>query len=240
MDNYLEDEYRDAYTAWKAAPGPDTNRAIVEQLQPVVAKGIQMFGKSDPLARSRARQLTLKSLNTYDPNRARLQSHVLNHLKGLQRQSRQAEFIRAPERVVLESSQLREYEQALRDELGRDPTDVELSDRSGFSPTRIAKVRRYQPGTTVGALEGLGVDTSQLPGESMSPQRNLSLHIVYDELPPTDQKIMEWTLGLHNQRRLSNKQIAQKLGITPAAVSQRKARIQQKLENAESLLPFGI
>jgi DNA-binding NarL/FixJ family response regulator len=50
---------------------------------------------------------------------------------------------------------------------------------------------------------------------------------------------MEHTLGLHGKKVLSNQEIARKLRLTPGAVSQRKATIQQLLNQEQELSPFG-
>jgi DNA-binding NarL/FixJ family response regulator len=46
---------------------------------------------------------------------------------------------------------------------------------------------------------------------------------------------MEHTLGMNNKKVLSNQEIARKLGLSPGAISQRKARIQQLLDRREDL-----
>jgi hypothetical protein len=71
------------------------------------------------------------------------------------------------------------------------------------------------------------------------PESEAWIQFVYDDLSPTDQKIMEWTLGLHGQPTMSNQDIAQKLKRTPGAISQRKKMIQDLLNQERELSPFG-
>jgi len=49
---------------------------------------------------------------------------------------------------------------------------------------------------------------------------------------------MEHTLGMHGKRVLSNQDVARKLKLSPGAISQRKARIQSKMDLAEDLKVF--
>jgi predicted transcriptional regulator len=46
---------------------------------------------------------------------------------------------------------------------------------------------------------------------------------------------MEHSLGLNGKKKLSGRRIAAKLGLSPSAVSQRGARIQQQLDLYEEL-----
>jgi DNA-binding NarL/FixJ family response regulator len=50
--------------------------------------------------------------------------------------------------------------------------------------------------------------------------------------------ILEHALGLHGKPVLQNQQIAKKLRLSPGAVSQRKAKIQAKLNLQDDLHVF--
>ena len=63
--------------------------------------------------------------------------------------------------------------------------------------------------------------------------------MVYYDLDDTNQSIMEYTLGLHGAPVLENREIANRLGITAGAVSQRKAKIQAMLDEQFMVDPFG-
>lgn len=239
MNDYLEEEFKVPYAAWKAAPTPESNRAMLKTLEPLIQKGVTTFtGQTNPLLTSQARRLTLEGLRSYDPTRSRLQTHLYNQYKGLRRISRQqSQVISVPERVLFDQQRLRGYEQELTDQLGRAPSDRELADHSGFSMKRISHVRRYQAGIPEGSLESAAQGLTPQVRPSNQPQETW-LQMVYDDLQPMDQKIMELSLGLHGRTALSNQEIARKLGRSPGAISQRKARIQQLLDQEQDLSPF--
>jgi len=237
--DYLEQEYKDAYENWTQDDTPEGNAAILSAVDPIIHKGVSMYGSGQsPLLRSRARKLTLQGLHNYDRKRSRLQSHLLNQMQGLRRISRQQhDIINVPERVLSDSHKLHQYTQELQDKLGREPSDSELSNKAGVSTKRIKYVREWQPGLTMGQLSA--VDPEFSPGaRSLEQNHDAWLEVVYDDLPPIDQKIMEWSLGLHGREKLSNKEIATKLLRSPGAISQRKAKIQQLLRQEETLSPF--
>jgi len=241
MGNYLEDEYRPAFETWQQDQSPAGNAAFLKSIDPIVQKGIKMYAGQSPLAASRARLVALDAARKYDPKRSRLQSHMLNQMQSLRRiQRKQQEVIRVPERILLERQRLKDQEQELADEFGRDPSDAELSDRLGVSMQRLAKIRKYQPGMSTGQVAA-GDPEQGLPGVKMPGQREAEEYwtdIVYMDLSPLDQKIMEWSLGMHGQPKLSNREIASKLSRSPGAITQRKIKIQKLLDQEQDLSPF--
>lgn len=242
MDTYLEEEYRPAFESWQLDKTPESNAKFLKAIDPIVQKGITMYGQGSPLAASKAKLIALKAAEKYDPKRSRLQSHMLNNMQELQRiQRKQHEIIRAPERVLLESQKLRNYSQELEDNLGREPTDAELSDYLGVSIDRLAKIRQFKPGISSSQSETETETGDVLSPESRLPGPSDSSHwveIVYGSLSPLDQRIMELGLGLHGHKKLSNIEIAKKLNRSPGAITQRKIKIQQLLDQEHDLSPF--
>lgn len=240
MNDYLEDDLREPYTAWKATPGPDSNATMLTALKPTIEGAIRTHvGAPNPLLTSRARMMTLQGLRSYDPKRGRLQSHLYNHLTGLRRVNRQqTQILGAPERVAIERSSVNAASEELSNILGREPSDGELANHTGFSVKRLNRVRSYQPGVSEGRLEAGGLQAFggvQTPGDA---KHSAWLDVVYDELDPYHQKIMEYAYGT-NGRPLPNQEIARRMNRSPGAISQAKARIQAMLDEEHELSPFG-
>lgn len=239
--DHLEPDFRDDYEAWKANPSPESNAKFLTRLQPVIDTGLSVHvGEVNPLLQSRARQLTLKALNTYDRSRSRLQTHLFNQFQGLKRIAKeQSTPIHVPERVRQDRYHLETVTQELQDKLGRDPTDSEIANYTGFSPKRIQHVRGYNAPIAEGTLEQ--IDPS-LPGSygigADSKAQEMWVQIVYDDLPAIDQQIMEYTLGLNGKPRLPNNELAKRLKLSPGAISQRKQRIQKILDQEIDVSPF--
>lgn len=242
----LEDDFREPYTAWKAKPGPATNSAMLKALHPTIEGAIRTHvGEPNPLLVSRARVMALQGLGSYDPKRGRLQSHMYNHLLGLKRANRQqTTILKVPERVQLDKYHLENANKELRAVLGREPTDAQLADHTGFSPARIAKVRSYQSGLSEGHMadleeQGLGFagGGARIPGQA--PAKSHWHDIVYDELDDYHKKVFELAFGLNGRKPMQNQKIAAKLNRSPGAISQAKARIQKMLDEEYELSPFG-
>jgi DNA-directed RNA polymerase specialized sigma subunit len=238
-DSLIEPNFQEPFDTWSRDKSPQANASMLKTLDPVIDKAVQTFaGRKDPLLKSRARRITVDALGTYDPQRGRLQTHIFNQLRTLQRAAgQQAHIIKVPERIMLDRRTMARLQQELEDELGRMPTDAELTQRTGFSLKRLRRIREYSPAMSEGFFAGMG-EGGFSPGVNR-PESEAWIQFVYDDLSPTDQKIMEWTLGLHGQPTMSNQDIAQKLKRTPGAISQRKKMIQDLLNQERELSPFG-
>lgn len=234
-------DYEAGWKTWKASPTPTATAGFMKQLDPVIDKAARsQVGEQgmNPLVKSRARVITLKALQGYDPQQGRLVSHLYNHMQGLKRYTAQtAAGIHVPERVALDRRAVDASHQELHDELGRDPTDDELADRSGFSTRRISHVRKYNPAMSSGYFDSVGEATGDAEG-SFDPAVNSTPssaweNIIISEMTPIDQLIVK-----HTRAGMMNQDIAAKLRLSPGAISQRKLKIQQKLDAESGTSPL--
>jgi AraC-like DNA-binding protein len=239
----IEPEFDEPFKAWKADPTPGSNATMLKTLKPVIEGAVKTHvGENNPLLYSRAKRLALEGLRTYDPMRGRLKTHLYGQLQGLKRiNQQQTQILKVPERVALDRYHLDMASQELASELGREPSDAEIAERTGLSPRRLMRIRQYQPGVAEGSI----VDPETGGGYSGAAQtpdgeaRNAWMQMIYDDLDPHHQVIMELTLGLNGHRPLSNQEIAQRLKRSPGAISQAKARIQKMLDEEPELSPFN-
>lgn len=238
----LEEQYRDAYGRWAKEPGHSTNAEMLKLLHPVLEGAIKTHvGESNPLLVSQARRMALHGLRSYNPERGRLKSHLYQVLQGLKRVNRQqTQILKVPERLQLDRYHLDTATEELAHELGRAPSDGELANRTGFSTRRMAHIRSYMPAAAESMLEDEETGAS-FAGAVKQPgaKPSLWLQLVYDELDPYHQSVMEHTMGLNGRKPLSNFEVAAKLNRSPGAISQAKKRIQKRLNEEQELSPFG-
>lgn len=234
-----EDE---VFSIWKNNRNPYTTGKLLTHMQPAIDKAISAHvGASNPLLRSRARKMALQAASSWDPKMgAQLSTHIVNHLQGLKRVNRQQnQIIKVPERVSLEQSRLTDATRELADDLGRDPSDVELADYTGIPIARQKHIRTFKPVVAEGSLMSKVEGSSEpySPGIQHDPSHSWA-EMVYADVDPIDQKIMEYSMGLHGHKPLQNQEIAAKLRLTPGAISQRKQKIQLRLDEGETYSPF--
>lgn len=231
-------DYMKPYQAWTKDPTPANASEMLKSIDPLIDKAISAHvGQVDTGTRSRARRIALKSLRTWDPNRAALPTYLTHQMAALKRyQAQRSPGISIPERVSLDKKMLDETEEELRGDLGREPSIQELADRAKISTKRISYLRNYANPVAEGQLLAT-------TGGTFSPavlqETEAWPEVVYTDLDPTNQLIFDWTLGMHGKQPLSNLEIARKLRLSPAAVSKRKAHIQMLLDQQEELSPFS-
>lgn len=237
MKDFLEPELAAPYRAWKAAPTPETATTLLAAIRPHVDRAVHLHvGAGGPLIESRARRMALEGMRRYDPAAGSIKTHLTRHLEGLKRVARrQTTILRVPERVALDRAGVESAAREFEAENGREASDGELAERTGFGLARIRKVRSYRPAVAEGTLEELmGGAAPAAAGPADGLPETLWHRLVYDELAPADQRIVD----LH-RAGVANGEIARRLGVSPGAVSQRKARIQARYDEGRDLGLFG-
>ena len=233
------DEFDALYPQWATNKTPETNTALLRTIQPVIDTAVMSYAgqAASPNLKSRAKLMALKALDTYDPNRGNVRTHLLSQLQSLRRLSAQNQNIIAiPEQVGLDYARLNESENELRDQLGRDPTDDEIADATGLSTRRIQKIRAFNQPVAEGMTTREVADEESYGGDvaSVIPNSNRAVdawfNFIYEDLSPVDKLIADMTLGRNGRRKTSTQEIARRLNITPGAVSQRAAKIQAMLD----------
>ena len=228
---------KDLVVAWNKKPSEELTSVVLHKLKPTMSSAITSYapGHSKDLA-VKAATLTLQALKTYDPARgADPTTHVFNNLKRLNRYAnRRQNIIPISERAAMEYRTISTAKDDFIDTYDREPSDLELADLTGFSVKKIRKV-----------LDGNRVisETAQINPETHNANVFESditdddyLDYVYRSVGPIDQKIIEWSSGMSGKPVLSNLEIAKKLHITPAAVSQRKSKLASMLSEVRGLI----
>jgi DNA-directed RNA polymerase specialized sigma subunit len=228
------------YPAWQTSQTPELNTKIIGAVQPIIDTAVSSYAgnAASPTVRNKAKIMALKALQSYDPNRGNVKTHLLSQMQSLRRLAAQEQnIISIPEQVGLDFQRLGAAENELRDSLSRDPTDDELADMTGLSIRRIKKIRNFhQPvseGMTARRDSNSDDDTntdvaSTLPNATSAT--DAWLDFVYGDLSPVDKLVMDMTLGRNGRRPASTQDIARRLNITSGAVSQRAAKIQTMLD----------
>lgn len=232
----LEEEYAPAFNAWQQNPSPDTTSTLLKEIDPIIRQGLSYYGggiSNSPLMRGKAKQIAIKALSTYNPDTAPLRTHIMSNMQRLQRlAAHERQIVRLPERVAISQQQLLEVEKKFTDDRSRPPSDIELADRMGVAVKRLAEIRkaaRALPESMVTQPTEEG-GVREMGSRAISQEPDQWVEMVYMTLDPINQIILERALGLHGHRQANFSQIAKKLRLSSAAVSQRWNKIQQLLD----------
>lgn len=222
------------YEKWKTEPTPENMATVIAELDPMINAEIHRYPGPKPLLRGRARRLALDAVRSYDPaSGAQLRSWVTTQLQPLSRYSNTLKPIKLPEVAVRQAAEVHRLDRELADEMGHNPTDEELADHSGISVRRIQKLRQMvRPTVSEGSLQVADDTDSSGMAPGVDTPRNISgaEDAVYSSLDPRDQQIFDMKTGKHGKRMLSNQDIARRLGVTPALISQRSQQIAMQIQ----------
>lgn len=150
--------------------------------------------------------------------------------------------IRLPVYVNTALNRIRRERQRLLQELGREPTELELATATGLDPVRMVELQSA-PGAPVSLELPVGEDEEQELGdvladtESASPEDVATTQTLKDEvqrvlesvLTPREQLVLQLRFGLGNSQAHPLEQVGRELGITRERVRQIEAGALAKL-----------
>lgn len=224
-------------SAWNKEPNDELTSLVLKKLQPTINSAMTSYapGHAKDLA-VKAATLSLQALKTYDPEKGTDPStHVFNNLKRLNRYAnRRQNIIPISERASQEYRMVQDAKARFIDTYDREPSDLELADETGYSLKKIQKILSGAKVTSSTAMVNPETNTSNMFSSDVTEDDYFDY--VYRSVGPIDQKIMEWSTGRNGQPALSNGDIAKKLKITPAAVSQRRSKILNMMSEVRELV----
>ena len=228
---------QELYALYAADPSPATLAPVIESLKPTLVSEAYRYPGPRNAVMSHAKVLAVKAIKSYDPNSgAQLRSWVTGNLKSLSRFGQElARPAHVPEIAARQAAQLDAARSQLADELGRDPSDEELADHSGISLKRVGQVKAMaRPYMREGEmLSQEGDEQSSYPAVDPvgpDPALNSAVEAVLQSSDDRDQMILKHKIGHGGAERLSNQDIAKRLGVSPAFVSQRGAALAGQVE----------
>jgi len=225
----------EAYLHWQEDQSPQNLAEVLQTLNPTINSEIQRYPGPAPLLRTEAKKLTVKAIRSYDPAaKTKLRSWVTTQLQPLSRYGHEVDRpVHASEVAIRQAAEIDSVRRRLADELDDNPTDDQIADATGISVRRLRQVRARVPAVLseeamVSEEGGERVEPAvQAPGTE--PALETARQMVYASLDPRDKAIFEMKTGYAGKQVLDNMTIAKRLGVSPAFVSQRSAKITVQL-----------
>jgi len=238
MNNDRKAQELSLWTSWHERKDKKARNELLKSLAPLLNKEINKYNAS-PLPRSaietEARVLALKAFDSYDPNKAQLNTHVTNHLKHLQRYVLTYQNVgKIPEHRGIAIGRFQNIQENLAEDFNREPTVTELADALSWSPAEVermqAELRKDLNLSTKDDDEGIGgfFDYSLKTNDTLKN----ALEFVYYDAGPQDKKILEYTFGLNGKQILPPAQIAFKANMPESAVKGRLKILAKEIKNA--------
>lgn len=222
---------------WQKDQKPEYTSAVLKRMQPTINAAMTSYAPGmDRQLAVKAAKLTLDALHKYKPDFGTEPStFVFHNLKRLSRYgTRSGNIMPLPEGFVHEQKLLQSVIDKFEDDRGREPSIAELADITGLSTRKIDKLleRNMVINESATLTDDSGKDTFSQSGLKDTDY----FEYVYASVSPIDQKIMEWSSGMHGAKQLSNNEIAKRLRVSAAAVSQRRNKIQKMLSDVRGLV----
>ena len=226
MNPKAQDAYTQAYNKWVVDQTPANMAELVSAFMPTVNAELQQYSGSKDLLRARAKSYVIQAVKSYNPmGNTKLNSWVVTNLKQLSRYGKRLRPIRASEDLIRSAADLNRVTLEMEDRLGRKPTDEEIQDETGWTPKALARIRA----SSVAVAQSTGLvdeeGTPEDPGVSKIDNLPFLSDAVYSSLGDRDKAIFDYRLGTHGKAQMSGVDIAKKLGVTPAYISQRASGI---------------
>jgi DNA-directed RNA polymerase specialized sigma subunit len=217
---------------WKKKPSPELFEQLYKQNEGAINRGMYMFagGYNNPLPKGATKAHALNAFNTalngFDPSKGgSLSSWITTQMRTLQRYVRDNKDIaHIPENRLIHVGMLREREMFLTDRLGRPPSLPELADDMKWPVKKIKMIKGELRRDLMGnrGLDELAVKTSGRV-ESM-------LQGLYYDVPPFQQKILEYTFGWGGNEKLSIKDIAKAMKTPEAKIRYEKEKLAKRIQ----------
>lgn len=231
-----EDKRRELFLwhQWKeSGKDPVVAEPLVKSIRPMVyTYGVKGWVNRVPIAKSVLEQnalgLAMAGLDTYDPTRGQLNTHVVNQLKSMNRFVRQRQnFSRIIEERLRHIGTVERARSRLQEKLEREPTIIELADEAKIPPDTVRQLLQEKREDLVasGAKEDPFLDETH-------PDR-LTLQLLRYSLTPDEEVVFDYLTG-QGGRPLVTKpgEIAKREGWGGSKVSQLKKSIMKKIERA--------
>ena len=209
--------------------------ALHNMMRPLIDSAIRSYGSGVHGLRVQAYKLAFDALGTYNPEKgADIKTHIFNNLKRLNRISSQRGAI-----VHVSENSARDYATVARaisnfnDEYGRDPNDDELSDITKISKKKLDKI--LSRNTVISGSESVADDGSDRVYTKGIDMDNY-IEYIYASSDNLDKSIIELSSGFRGKPIYKSTDIARKLKITPAAVSQRMAKLRDRMSEIRGLI----
>ena len=174
----------------------------------------------------------IRALDTYDPSKAALNTHVENRLrKALRYGNRHANIAYVPEGKASDFGKIDKAKEELYQEFGRDPTHVEIANHLGLTPKRIEMLQKARIADI--PASHFENDPTERHNSFEDQQIALAQHILPDIFPGQEDlhTLFHYTFGTGGKPQVhSTTELAKIMGKSQSQISRMKTVMGNKLK----------
>lgn len=218
---------------YKFKGNKESAKALYESSQPLIKSYLNPYyysGVPVEAIDSYSRELFVGALDTFDPNRAQLNTHIQNSLRN--RMSRYVlkyqNTSRMTEKKKSNINVFKSVSDDLTVELGRPPSVSELADELSWPEKQVQDMQKnLRRDLSASELELSGGNITKSFNDARTAE---SFRLLYYDSSGQEQVVLEHTWGWNNKPKLTSKDIARRLNVSEAKVSQLRTRLAKKFE----------
>lgn len=240
-DNKLKMKQRELqlFQKWKNQKDPQAFQELYKSMEPVINTAMRKasFGSNIPQSAHKvyAAQNFMNSLNTYDPNKSALNTHVYRWVeqKGKRLNYQYSNLGHIPETRQTMIGEFQNITSTLQSELGREPSAAEVADEMGIGVKDVSRLRTELKKDLAMA------DGTEEAAFFRSNQDEEILDYIYHELTGEEKAVYEYMFGKYGKpamkkpnNRVDYQRIAQRVGFSESKVRALANKIGSKLEVA--------
>lgn len=238
MADWNKEKELEYWKEYKQGGDTKAKKKLIKSLTPLIRSQVNKFSNSGlplPALELEGKRLAGIALDSYEPQKSALNTHVMNNLRKLSRFSTTYQNAgHIPEPRVLLMGKYNAIYANLEDEKGREPTIQELSDAMQIPP---AEVNRLQKEIRNDLQMELPSDEDEsgfhiyVTPDMEDPGAREAVEFAYFDTDNTNKKIMEYLIpGIGSNQKLTHSEIKRKLGLTENELRSRREEISNLIQ----------
>jgi len=219
------------WKTWNRTRASADLEALMHHVGPLIGRETSRFNKVVPplVLDAKAKELALKAFETFDPNRAQLNTHLVHNLAKISRMAYERQStLRVPEHQRLTYNRYTRVLVDLENDLGYKPSLALVADHLAIPiknlKTVIANVEKREL-----------LESGEGPSFAVPTDDSDLIELAYASMTPRQQQVFDYRTGSHGKPRLVNPQIVAKLGIPQWQLSAELTQITALLKRASNM-----
>lgn len=215
---------------WHNSRSDKDLQALIDQMKPIIMREVNKWAPSisKSLLEAEGKKLAVEAFEKFNPNAgAQLSTYLTSRLVKMSRLVYSTQnTARVSETKALLHNVYHTGVNILSEQLGREPSNTELSDHLGWSPKKLNDFQRQ-------ALRKEFIESEEHPDDETAQEMDF-IDLLYHDLTPVQQKIFDHTTGYQGNSILDGKALMKKLGITQGQLSYQKDLLIKHVEKAKA------